>query len=381
MSASKPNVTLVGDVPGKIWGLDLAEWQGRAWAKAGAGRIAPDAGILVGTDWILSPAVQSGLLRRSGVALVVDEAATGLKRVAAIHLADGGSADAGQAAALVSKPADAARLSELGLEPVGTSELAPDYDIALRKSEPPYALSLFTTAPGAVERRQFRGAYKGVTDLVTKYAWPRPALHATRWAAAMGLTPNMVTTFSLGLVLLAFWLFWIGAWWPAILAGWAMTFLDTVDGKLARTTMTHSRWGNVYDHGIDLIHPPFWYWAMHQGLLGQGAGLPVPVLGWSLAMILAGYVLNRLEEAIFLRRFGFHIHVWRPVDSFMRTITARRNPNLLIFTLAVAAGAPGTGFLIIAGWTVACLVFHGVRVMQALASRRPVTSWLEGQGG
>ena len=40
-----------------------------------------------------------------------------------------------------------------------------------------------------------------------------------------------------------------------------MTFLDTVDGKLARVTLTSSPFGNVLDHSLDLIHPPFWYWA------------------------------------------------------------------------------------------------------------------------
>jgi phosphatidylglycerophosphate synthase len=45
-----------------------------------------------------------------------------------------------------------------------------------------------------------------------------------------------------------------------------MTFLDTVDGKLARVTLTSSRIGDVLDHGLDLLHPPFWYLAWGIGL-------------------------------------------------------------------------------------------------------------------
>src|SRR3546814_2416912 len=49
----------------------------------------------------------------------------------------------------------------------------------------------------------------------------------------------------------------VGGFWTGLAAAWIMTFLDTVDGKLARVTLASSRWGNAYDHGIDLIHPPF----------------------------------------------------------------------------------------------------------------------------
>lgn len=378
MSETAPKVALIGQVPGKIWGLDLREWQRRAWQKIGAAGLAEDGQVLVGTDWILSPALQSGLLARSGVALVVEEVATGESRVAAIHMPVGANAeDHEAAAALVSRPTSEAALGTLGIEPVSMTDLASDYNAALRKTEAPYALSLFTTAPGVIEKRQFKGSYKGVTDIVTKYAWPWPAFHVTRWAAAIGMKPNTVTTLSLVLVCVAFWLFWIGAWLPGIVAGWAMTFLDTVDGKLARTTMTYSKWGNIYDHGIDLIHPPFWYWAIYVGLMRDSTTYDPAWLMGALVVILVIYVLNRLEELAFMRRFGFHIHVWRPVDSFMRTITARRNPNLLIFMLAVLVGFPETGFLMVAVWTVACFIFHGVRLLQAFVSRQPVTSWMD----
>ncbi|WP_084399844.1 CDP-alcohol phosphatidyltransferase family protein [Henriciella aquimarina] len=377
MSETKPKVALIGSVPGKIWGLDLREWQARAWKKVGAEGVADDGALLLGTDWILSPALQAGLLTQTGVALVVDEEASREQRVAAIHLPPGGTIDREAAAALVSKPVDETTLQQLGLKPVSMRELASDYNAALRKSEAPYALSLFTTAPGDIEKRQFKGSYKGVTDLVTKYAWPWPAFHVTRWAAAAGIKPNTITTLSLVLVCVAFWFFWIGAWIPGILAGWGMTFLDTVDGKLARTTMTYSKWGNVYDHGIDLIHPPFWYWAIYVGLTREGTAYDPAWLLGALAIILVIYVLNRLEELAFMRRFGFHIHVWRPVDSFMRVITARRNPNLLIFMLAVLAGFPETGLLLVTAWTVICFVFHGIRLIQAFASRQPVTSWMD----
>ena len=118
----------------------------------------------------------------------------------------------------------------------------------------------------ALERLTFSGAYKGVTDLVTKWLWPVPARWVTRWCVAHGHHPNQVTFASLVLVVIAGVLFARGEFAWGLVAGWIMTFLDTVDGKLARVTVTSTKLGNVFDHGIDLIHPPLWYLAWGMGL-------------------------------------------------------------------------------------------------------------------
>ena len=95
-------------------------------------------------------------------------------------------------------------LKKNGLTPGYTTDFVRDYEKALRKRKAPYALSLLQSTPAQVERRLFKGAYKGVTDVVTEYTWPEPALHVTRLCASLKLTPNMVTTASLFLVYLAF---------------------------------------------------------------------------------------------------------------------------------------------------------------------------------
>src|SRR3546814_16223660 len=88
-----------------------------------------------------------------------------------------------------------------------------------------------------------------------------------------------------------------------------MTFLDTVDGKLARITLKSSKLGNVFDHGIDLVHPPFWYWAWAAGLQNGPHALSEPTLLLMLAVIVAGYVLQRGIEGIALWRLGLEIQV------------------------------------------------------------------------
>jgi hypothetical protein len=96
--------------------------------------------------------------------------------------------------------------------------------------------------------------------------------------------------------------------------------------------------------------------------------------------IVGGYVAQRLIEGIFIRRVGkFHIHVWRPIDSKFRLITARRNPNMVILVVALLFGRPDIGIELLALWTIVSLIFHAVRLAQANAARdrgEPVVSWL-----
>jgi phosphatidylglycerophosphate synthase len=166
----------------------------------------------------------------------------------------------------------------------------------------------------------------------------------------------------------------------AIPIAWAMTFLDTVDGKLARVTLTSSAWGNIYDHGIDLIHPPFWWWAWYVGVLPTTTHHIAPWLAPALWVILAGYLVGRMFEGLFVLMFKFETHVWQPIDFFFRTITARRNPNLAILTVATLLDRPDIGFVAVAAWTVVCLVFHLVRLIQAALQRARggvIVSWLK----
>jgi phosphatidylglycerophosphate synthase len=251
----------------------------------------------------------------------------------------------------------------------------------LRKRDRPFVLPIDPANPEPVERAAYDASYKGVTDILTLYLWRRPAFYLTRWAAEAGLSPNFVTAVGAALCVLAFFLFWNGQYWWGVLSGFIFMVLDTVDGKLARCTGASSKWGNVFDHGIDLVHPPFWWWAWEHGLAAYGRPLTPVYATMVLWAIIGGYVAQRAIEGVFMRRFGgMHIHVWRPIDSKFRLITARRNPNMVILVGALLVGRPDTGLVLVAGWTIVSLIFHAVRLAQASdrAGRgRKVSSWLE----
>jgi len=254
------------------------------------------------------------------------------------------------------------------------------YNRQLRKLEQPFVRELTPATRRGIERQSYFGAYKGVTDLLTKYLWPELALWLTRLAASIGMTPNMVTAIGATLCVAATYLFAQGLYWTGMLAGFIFMVLDTVDGKLARCTITSSKWGNVADHGVDLIHPPFWWYFWGVGLSAWGLALSTETFALVMAAVIAGYVLQRVIEGLFIKDFGMDIHVWGRFDSWFRLITARRNPNMVILFVALLAGRPDLGLIALAWWTLISLVVHVVRLTQALRMKRtgqPIISWME----
>lgn len=369
--ATSPLFIAAGGNRARLFGMDVATRARRLAANSGLelgdapvpGRPALIASSAFAWDpaWLRELATQPGAVLTLGGAPVI------------VHVPAGGPADD-----FAARMADGSAQVAPGFSEVPAESSEVSYS-ELRKRERPFVLMVDEASSEAAERAAYDGAYKGVTDALTLYLWRGLAFHLTRWAARAGLSPNMVTAVGAILCALAFWLFWDGRYWPGLAAGFAFMVLDTVDGKLARCTGQSSKWGNVLDHGIDLVHPPFWYWAWAHGLAATDNPLePLysTMLVWA---IVAGYVLQRLIEGEFIRRFAMHIHVWRPIDSRFRLITARRNPNMAILLAAALAGRPDVGLELVALWTILSLIFHAVRLAQASAAaergERPV-SWL-----
>ena len=344
----------------RIWGLAPEERLLRALRRAGCAdlRIVEQAAALpahgavlaLRGDVVLDERLVEGLRGAPGTLLVTAD----LGPVGA-HVARERAREA--CAALASADADVLH----DVRCVAPAELAPAYIAKLRKREVPYVLPARADTAAEVERRTFDASYKGLTDLVTKWVWPRPAQAVVRWCAQRGVHPNAVTLLSGVLTLAAALLFARGAFATGLLCAWAMPFLDTVDGKLARVTLTSSRLGDVMDHGLDLVHPPFWWWAWGIGL-GTGHEFPT-------AIAVGGYVVGRALEGAFLARFGFETHSWRPIDGLFRTITARRNPNLILLSVGALGLRPDLGLVMVALWTIVSLGFHALRLVQAERER------------
>ena len=162
--------------------------------------------------------------------------------------------------------ADLASLAERAIERGTVKELAEsdfdDYIINLRRTLDPYVFRIANTASlRRVERFLFWSNYKGSTDFMTKYVYPPLVWAAVRPLARRRVHPNVVTAANWIATFAAVPLFAAGAWLPGLALAYAMSVLDSVDGKLARLTYTSSRIGEILDHGLDIVHPPIWYMA------------------------------------------------------------------------------------------------------------------------
>lgn len=375
-----PAIRLIGDSAMPVWGLSGAERLERTLRSFGM------------TDIAFRPAIAADgafVVLIHGAYLIEDSLLRLLLASPGSYLQDPVS---GRMAAAHVPAAAAPAVTELlqrqetltsSSMPVGF-KLAPlnpaqseIYNERLKKRTSAFIKPITAESKAGLERQLFATVYKGVTDIVTKYVWPWPAFRVTRACAALGVTPNMVTSASAVLTVLAFVLFSQGLFGWGLAAAWGMTFLDTVDGKLARLTVNSSRFGDWFDHGIDLVHPPFWYWAWIAGIAASGGSL------WQgdliAAIVIGGYVVQRLQEGGFKLVFGITPHVWRPFDSRFRLINARRNPNLIILMAGALLGRPDMAMILVALWTLACIGVHFVQIAQAAALRMrklPIQSWL-----
>lgn len=369
---------IIGDSPVKIWGLTSYTRKIRVLKSAGVTHIVDDIAaipengsvVLLRGDLLFDDRVINYLVQTPGILLKIPQGST--DAFVAAHVA---ASQAIEAREVMMEPATATL--PMGVKIETLDRLSISFQQRLLKFDPPFVLPITSENRRDLERRLFDWSYKGVTDCVTKWAWPRPARWVVGQCVRFGFRPNHVTVLGLFLAILAGILFAYGWYGWGLLAGWMMTFLDTVDGKLARVTVTSSKFGHYFDHIIDLVHPPIWYilWGLGMSQSNFG-GLSPGTVFW---LIVAGYVVGRLVEGAFLTWLGkFGIFCWRPMDSYFRLITARRNPCLILLTVGYLAGFPGWGLFAVTVWTVATSIFLIVRLLLAFKTRLagdPIRSW------
>jgi len=376
------HVFIVNDIPVSLWGLSSSERLKRMLVRAGdfafvkdlASLPAGSSVLILRADFLYDDRIIKRLTNEENTLLQVSINKE-LVPVAAVVT----SQQAVQTSAILSKGSLTADIP--GVSTVRLQDWSSGFQEQLRKFDPPYVLPIAADNKLALEEHLYSGSYKGVTDLITKWAWPIPAKWVVRICVKAGITPNAVTIFSLILTIFAGVCFAYGQYAIGLLAGWLMTFLDTVDGKLARVTVTSSKIGHVLDHGLDIIHPPLWYIAW-----GMGLSIFTPPMSWLslhniFGIILAGYILGRVCEGLFQLWLGkFGLFCWRPFDSFNRLITARRNPSLILLSGSLCFGRPDLGLLAVVAWTVFSTFIIFIRLLSALVVKRisgqPIRPWL-----
>jgi phosphatidylglycerophosphate synthase len=273
-----------------------------------------------------------------------------------------------EAAMLDAIPADAATIVEVAdaLRAAGRIQVLnddefPAYVDKLRRSLPFWIYQVRDhAARQSLERRMFWDNYKGSTDLLTAHVYPPLVWPCVRFCAAMGVHPNAVTVLSIVLALVAIPLFANGLWIAGFFCAYAMSVLDSVDGKLARLTLTDSAVGNVLDHGLDIVHPPFWYFAWAQGLILGGAGSWLNVAAW---ILIGFYIADRIVLRIARHKLRHSLHSATPLDAKALGVIARRNITMSIMALALLLGQGVLGFMLVVTWHGLTFAWHSWRTL------------------
>ncbi len=211
-----------------------------------------------------------------------------------------------------------------------------------------------------LERRLFWDNYKGSTDLLTRWVYPPLVWPLVRLCTRLGIHPNVITGLSVILAFAAVPLWAGGHWLAGFVCAYAMSVLDSVDGKVARLTLTDSKIGNVLDHGLDQVHPPFWYFAW---ALGLGASSWDDYLYVSAVWLIVFYVADRLVLAVAKRRIGFALHAATRLDTLARAVIARRNITMTIMAIALLVGHGEAGLILVTVWQGLTFAWHTLRTV------------------
>ena len=248
------------------------------------------------------------------------------------------------------------------------------YIVDLRRSLPPWWLVLDSDRKvRRAEALLIDAAQKGTLDFPAEFIHPPLENLLTKWISTGPVTPNQVTTLTIVLAFLTTGLLAAGQLGTGYLfAGLIIAFivgvLDGVDGKLARVTVRCTRFGDRYEHILDVVWELTWYWALGWMLSGGGDLAGPFVLSTVITLF---YLLDKAATGMFKSRQGIELFDCEPVDRFFRRIGARRNTNVLLLLGGTAIGMLEEAFTFLAIWTVITAAFHWTRAIWLLSKLTP----------
>lgn len=265
-------------------------------------------------------------------------------------------------------PVGAANLCEVADALVAAARIAPldeakfpAYINKLRRTLPYWLYAVHDAdARQRLQRQMFWDNYKGSTDLLTRYVYPPLVWPLVRLCVWLRIHPNTVTVLSILLAIAVVPLFMNSHFLYGFLCAYAMSVLDSVDGKLARLTLTDSKIGNAMDHGTDIVHPPFWYFAFAWGLGAQTTSDPLYQAAIWLTVF---YIADRIVLGVAKYRLGFALHAATRLDAWVRSFIARRNITMSIMALSVLVGEGPMGLYIITAWQGLTFFWHSARTL------------------
>lgn len=232
---------------------------------------------------------------------------------------------------------------------------------ASRRRQVPFVWSHVTSAAAgaAATDALLAAAQKGCLDWPARFVHPPIENWLTRQLLPTPVTPNQVSllVFLLGLGAVA--AFAAGWLWVGLALVLLVGPLDGVDGKLARTRMQFSKWGDL-EHVGDKVTEYLLYVALawHFGA----------AWAWCLAAMIIAFALAEAVQGEFFRRFtGRQLDDWGPVERRFRLVSGRRNTFFWSLVPFALFGAWEAGFVMIAAYAVLTFFFMQWRFFAAMA--------------
>ncbi|PLK27085.1 hypothetical protein C0V78_09470 [Novosphingobium sp. TH158] len=225
-----------------------------------------------------------------------------------------------------------------------------DYAPARRRRLPMVWLPLANEADGRKGTAVLLdSAQKGCLDWPARYFHPPVENLLTRLLLPTPITPNMVSVFVFMLGLLAAWYFATGAWVAGLVLVLVIGPLDGLDGKLARTRLDFSKWGDL-EHVADKIVEYLCYICM-AAWIGTG-------WAWAVCALIVLFALAEAVQGEFFRRFtGGQLDDAGRIERAFRLVSGRRNTFMWCLIPFVLLGAWEAGFVMIAAYSVITFFF------------------------
>lgn len=309
-----PDQTFPAPFAGRVAGITIAQRQRRQLLRLGA------------------ESVHEGENPRRGPVLLIEAGLIADERLLAAFLAEVQSRSWSRGPAVAVGPDGTP--GGLAWLPAGLA--APDWAQIRREAEPVDLSGVDTYSP---ERRRrvpllwqrpedaasarkaasalLAAAQKGCLDWPARFVHPPIENAAVRLLWPTPVTPNMISVLAFLLGLYAAWCFATGALWTGLLIALAVGPIDGIDGKLARSRMEFSPWGDL-EHVGDKIVEYAWFAGL-AAALGTGTA-------WALAALI---VCTALAEALlgeFYRRLtGAQLDDAGPFERTYRLVSGRRN--------------------------------------------------------
>ncbi len=217
-----------------------------------------------------------------------------------------------------------------------------------RRRDVPFVWARPVSAGGRSEAEQqlLAAAQKGCLDWPARWLHPPVENAIVRLLWPTAVTPNMVTLATAVLGVIAIGLLATGALLPALVLILVIGPLDGVDGKLARTRVEFSRWGDL-EHVLDKILEYGWFAALGWWFAGQGHGLAA----WLIAAIIIVFAfLEAIHGEIFRRMTGRQLDDWGPFERHFRLVAGRRNTFFWTLLPFGVAGLWWEGFVALMGY-------------------------------